>query len=242
VTRTYLLDAPRSSEPLPLVLVYHGDTQTAVQTARGDWRGDARQQHEIVAFMQGVDDSWNPGIPGSAAQRAGADDVAFTRAVIRRIEARFKVDRSRVAVAGFSDGAFLTELLGCRLAGEINLIAPMEGQLPSAVSSTCRPSRPVSVYEVHAAADPVVAYRGGPLDGQPGAPTLLSAPASAARWAAIDDCTGTPSSRRGAGSTLKTWAHCARGATVTLNTTSGTTHDWPPGPGELVAGALRRLR
>jgi polyhydroxybutyrate depolymerase len=241
MTRTYLLDAPRTNKPLPLVLVYHGDNQTAAETAQGDWRGDAVQQHEIVVFMQGVDDSWNPGIPGSAAARAGVDDVAFTQAVIRRVEADHNVDRSRVAAAGFSDGAFLTQLLGCRLADEIDLIVPMEGELPTSISSTCRPPRPVSVYEVHAAADPVVSYNGGHVDGDPGAPTLLSAPASAARWAAIDGCTHEPSSSRRGGSSLRTWTGCAQGTRVTLDTTSLTRHDWAPDPGAIVAAAVRRL-
>jgi polyhydroxybutyrate depolymerase len=241
MTRTYLLDAPSTNQPLPLVLVYHGDEQTAAQTAQGDWRGDAAQQHEILVFMQGVDDSWNPGVPGSAAAQAGVDDVAFTQAVIRRVEAGHNVDRSRVAVSGFSDGAFLTQLLGCRLAGEIDLIVPVEGQLPSSISSTCRPSRPVSVYEVHAAADPVVAYNGGHIDGDPNAPTVLSAPASAARWAAIDGCSQGPASSRRGGSSLRAWRHCARGVSVTLDTTSGTTHDWPPDPGAIVGAAVRRL-
>jgi polyhydroxybutyrate depolymerase len=242
MTRTFLLDAPATHKALPLVLVYHGDEQTALQTEQGDWHGDARQEDEIVAFLQGVDDSWNAGVGVTAARRAGADDVAFTRDVIRRVEATHRVDSSRVAATGFSDGAFLTDLLGCRLAGEIDLIAPMEGELGSSISPTCHPSRSVSVFEVHATGDPVVPYAGGHIDGSPEAPTVLSANTAVARWATLDRCTGAPVSSSRAGSTLKTWTNCARGARVTLDTTSADRHDWPPGPGELVASALRRLR
>jgi polyhydroxybutyrate depolymerase len=236
--RTFLLDVPAGRTPMPLVLVYHGDQQTAVETETGDWNGVAGQEHEIVAFLQGVDDTWNAGLNDNAAGNAGADDLAFTRAVLRRIEARYRVDKTRVAAVGFSDGAFLTDLIGCRLAGQVRLIMPMEGELPSSVSPNCRPSRPVSVYEVHATADPFVPYSGGHIDGDPTAPTVLSAPAAVARWAALDHCTAGPSSTNRGASTLKTWARCARGARVTLDTIHGGRHDWPPTVGEIVASAL----
>jgi polyhydroxybutyrate depolymerase len=238
-TRTLLLDAPPSSKPLPLVLVYHGAEETAAQTAgETDFSAVAHRRHEIVAFMQGVDNTWNEGAGNTPARQAGTDDVAFTRAAIRRIEATHRVDRSRVAAAGFSNGALMVDLLGCRLAGQIDLIVPVEGQLPVSVSPGCRPARPVSVYEIHGTADASIPYGGGHFDGIGGGTTVLSAPAAVRRWAALDRCRGGSATHTAGSSTTLTYARCAGGARVALDTIHGGTHAWPGGIGELVAGAL----
>jgi polyhydroxybutyrate depolymerase len=239
MTRTLLLDAPASSKPLPLVLVYHGAEETAAQTAgETDFATVAHRRHEIVAFMQGVDDTWNEGAGNTPARQAGADDVAFTRAAIRRIESAHRVARRRVAAAGFSNGALLVDLLGCRLAGEIDLVVPVEGQLPVSVSPGCRPARPVSVFEVHGTADASIPYRGGQFNGVGGGTTVLSAPAAARRWAALDRCHGPASSATRGRSTTTTYAPCASKARVTLDTIHGGTHAWPAVIGEIVARAL----
>jgi polyhydroxybutyrate depolymerase len=237
--RTYLLDVPSGRYPLALALVFHGDTQTAVQTETGDWKGVAAQFNMIIAFMQGVGDSWNAGNGPNGATRAKANDIAFTRAVIKRVEANHDVDTSRVAAVGFSDGAFLTDLIGCRLADQVHLIMPMEGQLLTSTSAGCHPARPVSVFQVNQTADPEVAYGGGPVE-----PTgaVLSASAAIARWRALDQCTGSAaSSHHFGGQTYQKWAHCAGGTTVTLDTIQGGRHDWPPSAGYLAAEALSHL-
>jgi polyhydroxybutyrate depolymerase len=241
MTRTFLLSAPASRKPSPLVLVYHGAGNTAAQTAQGtDLEAVARKKHEIVAFLQGVDDTWNEGAGNTPARQAGADDVAFTRAVVGRIESGHRVDRRRVAAVGFSNGALLVDLLGCRLAAQVRLIVPVEGQLPASVSPGCRPARPVSVFEVHGTADASIPYGGGHFAGIGGGTTVLSAPAAGARWAALDRCSATPSSTTQGSSTLAVYAGCAGGARVTLDTIHGGTHAWPSDIGELVADALDR--
>ena len=239
VKRTFVLDAPASTAPLPLALVFHGDSQTALQTETGDWNGVAAAEHLIIAFPQGVGESWNAGDGPNPATRAGVNDVAFAKAVIRRVESSHNVDKARVAAIGFSDGAFLTDLIGCRMAGQVHLIMPMEGQLLSSTSATCHPEKPLSVFQVNATADPAVAYRGGPVDR---GPTVLSAQASSARWAALDRCAGaTATSRHFEGQTDTTRTHCAGGMTVTLDTIRGGDHDWPPGAGTIAATAIRHL-
>jgi polyhydroxybutyrate depolymerase len=243
MTRTYLLDAPAGggNHPRPLVLVYHGAEDTAAHTAAStDLAAVARRRHEIIAFLQGVDDTWNEGAGNTPARQAGADDVAFTRAVVGRIESGYRVDRARVAAVGFSNGALLADLLGCRLAAQVRLIVPVEGQLPVSVSPGCRPAQPVSVFEVHGTADASIPYGGGHFAGIGGGTTVLSAPAAAARWAALDRCSATASSTTHGSSTLAVYAGCADGAGVTLDTIHGGTHAWPPDIGELVADALDR--
>jgi len=239
--RTYIVYSPatRASSARPLVLVYHGALDTAANTqASTDFDQIAAARGVIIAFMQGYDDTWNEGAGHTPAEVAGIDDVAFTAAALHQIESRYKVDRTRIAAAGFSNGALMVELLGCRLAADLTAIVPVEGQLPVSVSPGCKPARPISVFEVHGSADTAIPYGGGPFAGVGGGTTVLSAPASAARWAALDGCRSAAATSKSGASTFATYPGCRGGVAVTLDTIAGGTHSWPSNVGTLVASFL----
>jgi polyhydroxybutyrate depolymerase len=240
--RQFIVYAPgaATTSPRPLVLVYHGATDTAAHTvSETDFEAVAQRDHEIVAFLQGYDDTWNEGAGDTPAHAAGINDVAFTSAVLHWIESHDAIDRRQIAASGISNGALLVELLGCRLAGELTLIAPVEGELPVSVSPSCHPSRPVSVFEVHGTADMSIPYDGGHFDGVGGGTTVLSAPASAARWAELDRCGSHSGSTTHGSSTDATYRGCSRAASVTLDTIHGGTHAWPSDIAVLVTDQLR---
>jgi polyhydroxybutyrate depolymerase len=193
-----------------------------------------------VAFLQGYDDSWNEGAGHTPAHQAHVNDVAFTAAVITKIATLVTFDPHRVAAVGFSNGALMVEDLGCHLAGRLSLIVPVEGELPVSVASTCAPSRPIHVYEIHGTGDTAIPYTGGRFHGDGGGTTVLSAPDSVARWAALDGCSVAPiTSEPSASIELTTYAHCAQGVSVVLRTIEGGTHQWTSDIGLLVTAALR---
>jgi polyhydroxybutyrate depolymerase len=231
--RTYLLYVPASDSAknrLPLVLAYHGagDTATGTSTETNLLKTAEQQQDMIVAFMQGYDDTWNEVAGHTPAHQAGINDVAYTAAVLRRIETYYDVDLTRVAATGVSNGALLVDLLGCRLAANLTLIAPIEGELPVSISPGCRPAMPISVYEVHGTSDGQIPYGGGPFPGVGGGTTVLSAPAAVARWSKLDHCTSkAPRSQSGA-DVFTNFVGCKLGVTVTLDTVLGGQHVWPP--------------
>jgi polyhydroxybutyrate depolymerase len=120
------------------------------------------------------------------------------------------------------------------------LIAPVEGELPVSVSSRCSPNQPISVYEVHGTADPNIPYGGGHFDGVGGGTAVLSAPSSAARWAALDHCAKT--ARRGrSGTVTSSYTGCRDGATVTLATVRGGKHQWPVHFGQTLSNVMASL-
>jgi polyhydroxybutyrate depolymerase len=237
-SRTFLLDAPSSAGPHPLVLVYHGAEDTAAHTiAETDFSTLAVEKGWIIVYPQGYDDTWNEGAGDTPAHAAGVNDVFFTEQILRYVEAHYSVDRRRIAAVGESNGALLTELLGCRIASQLTLIVPIEGQLPVSVSSGCQPSRPISLFEVHGTADASIPYGGGHFDGVGGGTTVLSAPASARRWAMLDRCrTRSPASRTSGSATFTSYSGCNSGASVVLDTIHGGTHEWTPGIAVLVSG------
>lgn len=233
------LPRPAPSKAMPLVLVYHGADDTAANAVHEtDMNAVADARGILVAYPQGYDDTWNEGAGHTPAERAGVNDVAFTRALVGFLEARYRIDAAKVGATGFSNGALMVEDLGCHLAGTLALIVPVEGELPVSVARTCRVARPIDVFEIHGTADQAIPYGGGPFAGVGGGTTVLSAPASAARWAALDHCTKTAPRRRSGAVSLAVHTGCAKGVTVTLETIAGGTHDWPNNLGQVVASAL----
>lgn len=240
--RTFILHVPpgRSLARRPLILVFHGRDTTALATERGtDLAAIGDRTGEVVAFLQGVDDSWNEQASGSTtpAARGRVNDVGYTVAVIARIERTIGFDHRRIIAVGFSNGAEMVEDLGCKLAGTLAQVVPVEGQLPRTTAATCRPTRAISVYEIHGTADTAIPYGGGPINGR--GIVVLSAPRSIARWAQLDRCAPTPStSRLGATIRLTRYAPCGRRVGVTLRTIVGGVHEWPSDIGEVVTAAL----
>lgn len=236
-SRTFLVDAPSGAGPHPLVLVYHGAGDTAAHTiAETDFSTLAAEKGWIIVYPQGFDDTWNEGAGNTPAHAAGVNDVFFTEQILRYMEAHYAVDRRRLAVVGESNGALLAQLLGCRIASQLTLIVPIEGQLPTSVSHDCAPSRPISVFEIHGTADASIPYGGGHFNGIGGGTTVLSAPASARRWATLDRCrTGSPARHESGSSTFTGYSGCRFATSVVLDTIRGGVHEWTPGIALLVA-------
>jgi polyhydroxybutyrate depolymerase len=245
--RSYLLYVPpgdASNHPLPLVLVFHGADDTAANTVNEtSLLNISEHSHNmILVFAQGYANTWNEGTGRTPAAQAHINDVGFVATILRRVESNYAIDPHRVVATGFSNGALLTEYLGCTLSRQLTMIAPVEGELPKLISPGCRPAVPLSVYEVHGTADGSIPYRGGPFTGIGGGTTVvLSAPNSVARWAALDKCSGAPHQTSSGALVLGSYDSCADGVTVTLATINGGQHEWPSGWGPTLARVVAAL-
>jgi len=241
--RTLILHVPPGPavRNRPLILVYTAATASATETENStDFAQVADRTGEIVAFMQGYQNSWNEGTGVTPARQAHVDDVAYTAASIAMIEGLVAFDHRRIAAVGFSNGALMVEYLGCQLAGQLAVIVPVEGELPTVISQGCDPTRAVSVYEIHGTADSEIPYGGGSFRGSwGGIVTVLSAPASVARWAQLDGCDMTPTTTSPSSSiSLTTYASCQGATTAVLRTIIDGGHVWGSNIGELVAAAM----
>ncbi len=243
--RTFIVEVP-SGKPVAnraLVLVFHGAEDTASYSVHEtNILQEAGARGDVVAFLQGYEDTWNEGSGRTRASLAHVNDVAFTTAVIARLRQLESFAPSRVAAVGISNGAIFVEDLGCKLSSLISLIVPVEGQMSTAQSASCSLAKPISVYEIHGTADPVTPYNGGYFSTSIGEDTMLSAPNSVSRWAHLDGCsvgptTSTPSS----GISLSTYSKCRNSASVTLRTMIGGVHAWPPSIGQLVVQELAQF-
>jgi polyhydroxybutyrate depolymerase len=220
--REYRLFVPRGydgHQRLPLVLDLHGSGGSSAGQARNSGLEMVSDNGErfIVATLDAVDARWNVPI-----QSGRPDDVAYVSDVIDHVAARVCTDLARVYATGFSGGARMTSLLGCRLGARIAAIAPVSGlRLPGAGCS----GGSVPVLTFHGLADPQNTYDGHVPDR--GGEWLESVPDALAGWARHDSCKGDAilDDPPGPLSTMR-YDGCAEGSEVRMIRIDGLGHAW----------------
>jgi len=220
--RSYLLHVPASydgSTPTPLVLNFHALTSTAPeQQFISDMDRVADAHRFVVAYPNGIEDSWNAGLCSYPAGSLGIDDVGFARAVIDDLGQKGCIDLNRVYATGWSNGAALSYRLACEATDVIAAIAPVANVT---LVSDCNPSQPIPMMHFHGTDDLVVPYDGS----RPGYPSV---PDTHDAWAARNGCTDEPSvTFENNTVTCETYDECDGGVEVTLCTAEGMGHCWP---------------
>lgn len=191
--RTYTLHAPHGN-PVGLVLSLHGGGGTGVaQRNLTGFDAVADARNLVVAYPDGYDKSWADGRGTSPADRRHVDDVGFLVALADKLRNDYDIAPGHVFVTGMSNGGFMSNRLACDRADVFAAIAPVAGTL--GVGVACNPSRPVSVWEAHGTADPLVPFNGGAVRGRGGVSHAISAKSMVARWRSADGCRGDPSTQ-----------------------------------------------
>jgi polyhydroxybutyrate depolymerase len=72
----------------------------------------------------------------------------------------FNVDTLRIYATGFSNGAFFTYDLACRLSQRIAAIAPVGGTMPQISFDECDATKPTGIISFHGTSDDVSPYQG----------------------------------------------------------------------------------
>lgn len=226
--RSYELHVPSSYDgatPFPLVLNFHGFTSNGPQQrlfSQMDATADANAF--IVAYPNGLDNSWNAGICCGQSSVDDVDDVGFTRAVLDDLGARGCIDLSRVYATGMSNGGFMSHRLACEASDIIAAIGPVAGVL-GIDPADCNPERPVPVIHFHGTADSLVRFEGGGLTD---APSVLD---TVDQWAARNGCTDAPTQTFADDMvTCEASSTCDGGASVTLCRIADGGHCWPGTP------------
>lgn len=100
---------------------------------------------------------------GFLRQWPGRDETAFLKAVADDAAARFGLDRSRMVLAGFSAGGFMTTYLACETPGLFSAYAPVAGGFWRPQPTEC--AAPVRLFHTHGWTDRTVPLEGRPLRG-----------------------------------------------------------------------------
>ena len=239
-TRTYLVHDVARTTPAPVVIALHGGggnadnavTMTAFdRLAERDGfiavypNGTARRDRRILL-------TWNAGHCCAAAMEQRTDDVGFIGALIDRLVASGRADRSRIYVTGMSNGGMMAHRLGRELSTRIAAIAPVVGAV---FGDEPPPLAPMPAFIVVGADDTVVPGAGGSLQlrallGNRAAADRDVAPAVAQAdyWARHNGCSDPERTTTPAASTVS-YTRCTSGAPVVFHTVTGNGHAWPGG-------------
>lgn len=141
------------------------------------------------------------------------NDTQFVAEVLADAEARHRIDRNRVLMAGMSNGGFLTWEIACHAPRMAAAYAPIAAGYLGAMPSRC--DAPVRILHTHGLVDDVV-----PIDpDQPwrsGGATMTPAPAALNSIARTNGCTGSDGVRSLREYEHTSWRGCTRAASVDL--------------------------
>jgi polyhydroxybutyrate depolymerase len=220
VDRGYRLYVPEDLPPsAPLVLMLHGWTGSAEQAQRQyGWNGKADSAKFVVAYPDGIGESWNVDECCGKASEDKVDDVGFITAAVQNITEHLDIDKTRIYAAGISNGGIMAYKLACNT----DLFAAI-GPDAATLLAACPTPHPTSVLHIHGTDDRLVRY-----DGQPG--TVLPVPTMTppdvnAFWRNVDQC--EPPTTTVDGDLTTSLANCPSGRSVELITVAGGEHDWP---------------
>lgn len=243
VERAYLVHIPtgyRNGTPTPVVFAFHG--------GGGDMKLQASEHYGLVdkadsagfvaVFPNGYSRlpggklaTWNAGNCCAQARDAGSDDVGLVRAIWNRLQTQVTTDPRRVYATGMSNGGMLSHRLACEMADVFKAVAPVAG---TDGTLSCKPTRPVSVLQIHAKDDTHVLFNGGAGDeafkDKSKVAEFVSVPETVQRWSRRNQCIAPP--RRVLtvpGAYCDAYQACAGGTQVQLCVTETGGHSWPGG-------------
>ena len=239
--REYLLHVPASRSRsrfgflrrYPVVIALHGsgaDGETIERQSALDSVSEANGW--LVAYPNGttgplgVGSDWNAGTCCGIAARNSVNDVQFILAIIDSLASRLPINRRRVYVTGFSDGARMAYHLACDASASIAAVGIVSGSLRD---PKCAPGRPVPLIAFHGTGDDEVSYNERPTTVFRQSPDTLSAlPPSVQLWASDNGCSGLRQARATKDVTHYFFATCK--AAVELYSVAGGGHGWPGEP------------
>jgi polyhydroxybutyrate depolymerase len=245
LTRLYMVHVPKSynpATPTPLVMAFHGGGGDMEIQANDRYYGliSKSEQAGFIAvfpngyslFRSGKLATWNAGACCGSARDKNIDDVGFVRQIIHNLENQLSIDRSKIFATGMSNGGLMAHRLACEMADTFAAIGPVAG---TDNTLQCRPSRPISVIEIHAKNDDHILFNGGigqafSEERKEKICDFTSVPETISRWVKRDRCNSTPArvlDKPGAYCDL--YSPCAGNAQVELCVTATGGHSWPGG-------------
>lgn len=209
--------------PAILMLHYDGGTPEMMGDLTGVGQLAATMGYWII-LPAGVGGTWND----DPSSLGGPDDVGFLSMVVQSIEEQYPVDATRVALAGFSNGGFMSVRMACEAPELFSSVFAVGATMKQSLARSCQPSKPLPIVFVLGTDDPLVKYDGRSL-------SMMSAQDVYARWLAYNSCdeaqtvTATLPTLVNDGTSI-VQAHnasCTSRGEVNLYTVNGGGHEWP---------------
>lgn len=231
--RPYLVHTPasfRTDTYYPLVMFYPGKGGSAETASK------VFGLNTLPAIL--VYPSPTPSTDGSLAWQGApysskANDIAFTGAILDRLQAELCIDKAKTYAVGMSNGGGFASLLSCRMPDRFAAYAVVSGAM-YAPSGDCTPATPRPLINVHGDSDGIVPYGGSlvrhlpPIDN----------------WAAVrahkNGCKQSVTTSPAINQVVTTWTDCTNGATVENIRMIGGGHNWGQIPNDTLWQFLSR--
>jgi polyhydroxybutyrate depolymerase len=256
--RSYRLHLPpgfAAGKPVPLVVCLHGAGGTGrIQEALTGFDALADRKGFAVAYPDGRRKMWVYMDAGAllgrerpAARAGGIGDAGFLWAMVEELIRDGTADARRIYFTGISNGAYMSNTMGCQYADRIAAIAPVAGTMPLRMGETAKPQRALPVLYIHGTADALVGADGS--DFLTKRESSLSADGLVEWWAAKNGCAGKPTveklpDKEKDDTTVErlSWTASEKGAEVVYYKIAGGGHTWPGGSAqpERMLGAVCR--
>jgi len=176
-TRQYHLHVPNSiSEDASLIFVLHGYSGSAASIR--DYTGFNQLADEygfVVCYPQGLVDDWGNrfwNVGYDFHQNESVDDVGFLSALAQYLHDEYELNDQNTFCTGMSNGGDMCYLLACQASDMFKAVAPVAGCMMEWFYSTCNPSNPIPVLEIHGTDDDITYWEGDMYNHQGYGPYL----------------------------------------------------------------------
>ena len=153
-----------SDNQLPLLISLHGGADYADANMQYTGFLDIINEKGFVAiFPQGTvaagkgDTGW---YAGGDCTNLEVCDLSFIERLIDYSIEDLNIDKNRVYVSGFSNGAFMVYTLACFLSDKVAAFAPVSGSMSPDDYQICNPQRPIPVIHIHGTSDDSIPIQG----------------------------------------------------------------------------------
>lgn len=204
---------------IALMVRDHGTWVILPEAVSGYWN-HTPNAGELLTPLGALD--LHVGLYGGSA----VDDVGFLTRMIDSMVARHPIDPRRIYMAGYSNGALMSERYACERPDRIAGAGVVGASMRESLQRRCAPSRPVSMLFINGDSDRVSPYAG--------TIGVLPAPEAAAFWATANGCGATLQRSTlpdieddGTLTQLDAWQGCRDDSAVEFYTVINGGHTWP---------------
>lgn len=225
---------------VPLVVALHGGLSKPRNIRLRSGLDDLAEREKLIAVypqgngLLGKLLHWNAGVCCGKAVDKGIDDAAFVMAVIDRLAQFLPVDRSRVYVYGFSNGAMLSYKIAAEYPDRIAAIAAVSGTFGRVTDSGefdwlhTPPENGMPTLIVHGSADPRLPFDGlVETNDKRGGNGMIPVLDTARFWASANGCIKERENAvKFANVTHWTWSDCTTDKPVQVYRLGDWGHRW----------------
>ncbi len=163
------LSRTKKDHRIPAVIFYHGAGRSGTDTLKNTTMIKAMNNRGYAVIapsgLKRPNSRFGPGWSFIPQRKKMRDELAFTREIIQDATHKFKIDRDKILMSGFSIGGSLVWYLACQDNQIATAFAPVAGAFwsPEPTAQDC--SGPIKLMQTHGWRDKTVPLEGRPIGG-----------------------------------------------------------------------------